>query len=140
MESNSVKNQPPLHKRKGGKLSGIDGLKGIAIIGVTLFHMMPEVVPGGYLGVSLFLLLTGYLLAYTNINEYFQRRYSLKEYFWKRIKRIYPGLLIVILVTLGVNSLLVPKSINGIRPEIVSILLGYNNIWQIFRMQIILLV
>lgn len=133
MESNSVKNQPPLHKRKGGKLSGIDGLKGIAIIGVTLFHMMPEVVPGGYLGVSLFLLLTGYLLAYTNINEYFQRRYSLKEYFWKRIKRIYPGLLIVILVTLGVNSLLVPKSINGIRPEIVSILLGYNNIWQIFQ-------
>lgn len=131
--SNSIKNQPSLNKRKGGKLSGIDGLKGIAIIGITLFHMMPESVPGGYLGVSLFLVLTGYLLAYTSINQYFHRKYNVKNYFFKRIKRIYPTLIIVLLITLGINSVLIPKSINGVRPEIFSILLGYNNIWQIFQ-------
>lgn len=116
-----------------GKLSGIDGLKGIAILGVTFFHLLPLNVPGGYLGVSLFLLLTGYLLAYSSIKEFIQHRYSVKNYFIKRIKRIYPALIIVILVTIGVNALLIPKSINGIRMEVLSILLGYNNIWQIFQ-------
>lgn len=126
-------NDLPLQKRRRVTLSGIDGLKGIAIIGVTLFHMLPSSVPGGYLGVSLFLVLTGYLLAYTNIKSYFHGTYSIHGYFIKRIKRIYPTLLIVILITLGINSIFVPKSINGIRPEIMSILLGYNNIWQIYQ-------
>lgn len=116
-----------------GKLSGIDGLKGIAILGVTFFHLLPLNVPGGYLGVSLFFLLTGYLLAYSTIKEFIQHRYSVKNYFIKRIKRIYPALIIVILVTIGVNALLIPKTVNGIRLEVLSVLLGYNNIWQIFQ-------
>ena len=46
-------------------IPGIDALRTLAIVAVTLFHMFPDVVKGGYLGVSLFFVLTGYLLAYT---------------------------------------------------------------------------
>ena len=53
MDSNS--NQQRLKKREPGNLSGIDGLKAIAIIGVTLFHMLPQDVPGGYMGCRSFL-------------------------------------------------------------------------------------
>ena len=47
------------------QIQGIDALRTLAIVGVTLFHMFPDVVKGGYLGVSLFFVLTGYLLAYS---------------------------------------------------------------------------
>lgn len=67
MDSNS--NQQRLKKRGPGNLSGIDGLKAIAIIGVTLFHMLPQDVPGGYMGVSLFFVITGYLLAFSDSNR-----------------------------------------------------------------------
>lgn len=41
-------------------IDGLDVLRTLAIVGVTLFHMFPERLPGGYLGVSLFFVLTGY--------------------------------------------------------------------------------
>lgn len=112
-------------------IAGIDGLKALAIIGVTLFHIFPNAVPGGYLGVSLFLLLTGYLLAYTTMKEYYQGRFRLGHYFLKRLLRIYPPLIVVILTTIGVYSLVLPNSVRAIRPEVLSILGGYNNWWQI---------
>lgn len=46
-------------------IHGLDGLRTLAITGVTLFHLMPQQFVGGYLGVSLFFILTGYLSAYT---------------------------------------------------------------------------
>lgn len=129
MDSNS--NQQRLKKRGPGNLSGIDGLKAIAIIGVTLFHMLPQDVPGGYMGVSLFFVITGYLLAFSDNNRLRQHAYSVTQYLWHRIRRIYPPLLIMLLVTVGVNGLLLPNSLNGIRPELMSIVFGYNNFWQI---------
>lgn len=53
-------------KEKGNRIKGMDGLRGIAIIGITLFHMFPNVFKGGYLGVVLFFVLTGFLMVITN--------------------------------------------------------------------------
>ncbi|WP_298014438.1 acyltransferase, partial [uncultured Megasphaera sp.] len=83
---------------------GLDGLRTLAITGVTLFHLMPQTFVGGYLGVSLFFVLTGYLSAYTCERNFTHYRFSLAEYYWKRIKRLYPLLLLVILVTIGTYS------------------------------------
>lgn len=115
----------------GGHIEGLDGLRTLAIVGVTLFHMFPEAVPGGYMGVSLFFVLSGYLLAYTCSRQLAQGSFSMAGYFWRRIKRIYPSLLLVLLVSTGAYYLLVPDVVAAVRPEIVSVLLGYNNWWQI---------
>ena len=115
----------------GGRIEGLDGLRTLAIAGVTLFHMFPEAVPGGYMGVSLFFVLSGYLLAYTCSRQLAQGSFSVAGYFWRRIKRIYPPLLLVLLVSTGAYYLLVPDVVTAVRPEIVSVLLGYNNWWQI---------
>lgn len=115
----------------GGRIEGLDGLRTLAIVGVTLFHMFPEAVPGGYMGVSLFFVLSGYLLAYTCSRQLAQGSFSVAGYFWRRIKRIYPPLLLVLLVSTGAYYLLVPDVVTAVRPEIVSVLLGYNNWWQI---------
>ena len=115
----------------GGRIEGLDGLRMLAIVGVTLFHMFPEAVPGGYMGVSLFFVLSGYLLAYTCSRQLAQGSFSVAGYFWRRIKRIYPSLLLVLLVSTGAYYLLVPDVVAAVRPEVVSVLLGYNNWWQI---------
>ena len=112
-------------------IDGLDVLRTLAIVGVTLFHMFPERLPGGYLGVSLFFVLTGFLLAYTSKRSWLEHRFRVKTYYMKRIKRIYPSLFIVLLTTIGVCSFVLPKAVTAIRPEFLSIVLGYNNWWQI---------
>lgn len=112
-------------------IHGLDGLRTLAIAGVTLFHLLPHVFVGGYLGVSLFFVLTGYLLAYTCERNCKNNKFSIIAYYRKRIARIYPSLLLVILVTIGTYSFFAPKVITAIRAEVMSVLLGYNNWWQI---------
>lgn len=85
-----------------GRITGLDGLRSLAIMGVTFFHLFPQQLRGGYLGVSLFFVLTGFLLAYTSEKSARLRDFSLKEYVIKRLKRIYPSLILMLLTTLGV--------------------------------------
>ena len=112
-------------------IDGLDVLRTLTIVGVTLFHMFPERLPGGYLGVSLFFVLTGFLLAYTSKRSWLEHRFCVKAYYWKRIKRIYPSLFIVLLTTIGIYQFVLPKAVAAIRPEFLSVVLGYNNWWQI---------
>lgn len=125
------KGQPLPLKSRGSRIAGLDGLRTLAITGVTLFHMFPQVFKGGWLGVSLFFVITGYLLAYTGEKGRASHGFSLLSYLWKRIKRIYPSLIIMILMTVGIYSFFAPDIITAIRPEVLSVLLGVNNWWQI---------
>lgn len=112
-------------------IPGLDALRMLAIAGVTLFHIFPGDVPGGYMGVTMFLVLSGYLLAYTCERARRAGRFSLPGYFGRRLRRIYPSLIIMILTTVGVYSLWAPEVVGAVRPEALSVLLGYNNWWQI---------
>ena len=113
------------------RIFGLDALRTLAITGVTLYHMFPDTIKGGYLGVSLFFVLTGYLLAYTSETDWLGGKFGILRYYSKRIKRIYPSLLIVMLTTVGIYHLLNFKVIAAIRPEVLSVVLGFNNWWQI---------
>ncbi|MBR6228812.1 MAG: acyltransferase, partial [Eubacterium sp.] len=101
------------------------------IIGVTLFHMFPDTIEGGYLGTSLFFVLTGYLLAVTTDRSQASGSFKVLSYYGKRVKRIYPALLLVILLTIGVYWFIDRQALGGIRPELLSIVGGYDNWWQI---------
>ena len=113
---------------KKKQIPGLDALRTLAILGVTFFHMFPATIKGGYLGVSLFFVLTGFLLAYTTST---QASFNALSYYLKRFKRIYPELLVTILVTLGTYYFLLPESVKGVFEEIISVIFGYNNWWQI---------
>jgi peptidoglycan/LPS O-acetylase OafA/YrhL len=118
-----------MHTSKKNYICGLDGLRAIAIIGVVGYHMCPFYIPGGFLGVNLFFVLSGYLIALTTI----EKSLSPLSFYGKRIRRIYPALLLVIALTLCTARVLMPQILIGIRPEIISIFFGYNNWFQIRR-------
>ena len=117
--------------QRSSHIYGLDGLRAIAIIGVTLFHMFPDSVEGGYLGTSLFFVLSGFLVAVTTEARMDKDGFRVMSYYGKRIKRIYPALLLVLLITVGVYYFINSEALGGIRPEMLSVVGGYDNWWQI---------
>ena len=112
-------------------IPGLDGLRAVAIVVIVLYHMFPQTMRGGYLGVSLFFVLSGYLLAVTCMNDTRLRRYTVGGFYYKRFRRIYPALIVVLGATLILLWRFYPASLRGLRHEVLSILLGYNNWRQI---------
>lgn len=109
------------------RIAGLTGLRAIACLAIVFYHMLPEWVPGGFLGVCTFFVLSGYLMALTTLD----RPFSLWTYWKKRILRIYPALLVTLSATLVVTFFTDRGALAGCRPELLSILLGYNNLYQI---------
>lgn len=114
---------------------GLDGLRAIAILGIVLYHMFPDAVRGGYLGVTMFFVLSGYLLSRTGVESLARGSWSTPAFYQKRIRRIYPALLWVLALTLLALRLWLPDSLVGIRGELGSILFGYENWHQILESQ-----
>lgn len=112
-------------------IAGIDGLRGIAIIGVIGYHLMPHTLPGGFLGVNLFFVLSGYLMAITSVRTQAQSDFQVGKFYWKRIVRIYPALILAVCATLLIAQFITPDILQGVRHEVLSIFSGGNNWWQI---------
>ena len=84
----------------------VDGLRAVAILAVLGFHFQPNLLPNGYLGVDLFLVISGYLIT-SNVMEHLQSgSFSLSDFLARRIKRIMPQLFLMTF-TSGVLSILV---------------------------------
>lgn len=73
----------------------IDGLRAIAVIGVVLFHLDPAYVPGGFLGVDVFFVISGYLITGIIRRGIDLETFSLRRFYEKRITRLMPALLVV---------------------------------------------
>jgi peptidoglycan/LPS O-acetylase OafA/YrhL/lysophospholipase L1-like esterase len=114
-------------------IPGLDGLRAIAVIGVVLYHMFPYSIRGGYLGVSLFFVISGYLITMTFENSLKNNKYGVMLYYKKRLYRIYPPLIIMAFTTLGLLKILSLELIADNKQELISILFGYNNWWQILQ-------
>ncbi|MFO0690669.1 MAG: acyltransferase family protein [Myxococcota bacterium] len=83
----------------------MDGLRAIAVLSVLLFHIDEALLPGGFVGVDVFFVLSGYLISRNLLSEIEGRRFSLVEFYRRRIKRIAPALLVVVAATLVVSQL-----------------------------------
>lgn len=123
------------HPNHTGYVPGLDGLRAFAILGIVLYHMFPGAVRGGYLGVSLFFVLSGYLLAHTSLRNRERGRLRLGAFYLRRLRRIYPALLWVTALTLLALRLFLPGALAGVRGEVGSVLLGWQNWRQILQSQ-----
>jgi hypothetical protein len=84
----------------------IDGLRGIAVASVILYHIDSALLPGGFIGVDIFFVISGYLISTQIFGDIDAGRFSLTEFYRRRIKRIAPAMLLVVGVTLLVTQFL----------------------------------
>ncbi len=92
----------------------IDGLRFLAVSSVFLYHLQPQLLPGGFLGVDIFFIISGYLITRILLRETSNGTFSLTNFYARRIKRIFPALFTVII-------LFTPLAIISFAPE------TYNN-------------
>jgi peptidoglycan/LPS O-acetylase OafA/YrhL len=78
----------------------IDGLRAIAVLAVVGYHAVPAFVPGGYVGVDIFFVISGFLITGLLLADVDANKLSLSNFFSRRIRRIFPALILVIAATL----------------------------------------
>jgi peptidoglycan/LPS O-acetylase OafA/YrhL len=84
----------------------IDGLRAIAVLAVLGFHAFPEIVPGGFVGVDVFFVISGFLISSILFANFEQRRFTYSGFYSRRIRRIFPALTVVLIATLAAGWLL----------------------------------
>ena len=80
--------------------SDIDGLRALAILPVVLFHAFPNFLPGGFIGVDIFFVISGYLITSILLKDIQAGNYSIKTFYARRVRRIFPALSVVLLFCL----------------------------------------
>ena len=78
----------------------IDGLRAIAILSVVGFHVFPGLLHGGFIGVDIFFVISGYLISRIIFSALEGDRFSITEFYIRRIRRIFPALIAVLIATL----------------------------------------
>ena len=84
----------------------IDGLRAVAVLSVVFYHLHAALVPGGYVGVDIFFVISGYLITRIIWNEADEGRFSFANFYLRRIRRIAPAFLVVVAATLAAGALL----------------------------------
>ena len=97
----------------------IDGLRAIAVISVIIYHLNENWLSGGFLGVDIFFVISGFLITGIIITEIQQNSFSLKQFYTRRIKRIYPAFITVMaLVSLIASAIFIYNDFNQLRKTI----------------------
>lgn len=81
--------------------SDIDGLRAVAVLAVVIYHAFPKVLPGGFCGVDIFFVISGYLISSILFKGLSGGEFSFLEFYQRRIKRIFPSLLAVLILCIG---------------------------------------
>jgi peptidoglycan/LPS O-acetylase OafA/YrhL len=79
----------------------IDGLRAIAVLSVVFFHIFPKAMPGGFIGVDIFFVISGYLISTIIFQQIDRGSFSFRDFYARRIRRIFPALLLVLIASLG---------------------------------------
>ncbi len=104
----------------------LDIVRVLSCILVLLYHL--NILKGGYLAVCIFFVLSGYL---SIISAFRKEKFSILSYYKERFFHIYIPLLIVVFITLGIVALIPSINWLTLKPESTSVILGYNNYWQL---------
>ena len=74
----------------------IDGLRAIAVLCVLVFHAFPKHLKGGFIGVDIFFVISGYLISGIILNDLERKQFSFRQFYIRRIRRIFPVLATVL--------------------------------------------
>src|SRR2546423_14132176 len=114
---------PPMSRGADKRLPympGIDALRALAVLAVFAYHTGGGWMPGGFLGVDVFFVISGYLITSMLLNEFRGGGHVNVVRFWlRRARRLLPAVGVFVAVTLVVAAILTPESLPGLRGDAV---------------------
>lgn len=117
-------------------IPALDGIRTLAVAAVVLYHLSPNLAPGGMQGVTIFFVLSGYLITRLLLSEYDGTgRIDLKGFWQRRLRRLIPAIVTVIVASAALCTLFNHVMLTKMRPDIIPSALFLNNWWQIFNQQ-----
>ncbi|MED1024281.1 acyltransferase family protein [Bacillus mycoides] len=121
-------------KKNSRYMVGLDSLRGLAILGVILYHINFNWMPGGFLGVTVFFVLSGYLITDILAIEWKNnKRIDLKKFWLSRARRLLPGMLIMLIVTLAWITIFHSSLLEKMRGDSLAALFYVSNWWYIYH-------
>ena len=104
----------------------LDGLRGVAILGVLVFHALPGTLRGGFTGVDVFFVLSGYLITSVILHDIRRGRFTLREFYLRRIQRLLPNAVLAVLFTVALSlAVLLPSQ---------AVKVAQHGLWTIFNL------
>ena len=112
-------------------LPGLDGLRALAVVAVLLYHAELSWLTGGFLGVEIFFVISGYLITALLLTEWQQLgRVDLKKFWIRRARRLLPALYVLLALTLTYAVVFLPGEVAGLRGDVIAAL-GYVTNWYL---------
>ena len=122
---------PRSGKNQHRHIKPIDGLRAIAVFAVLLYHLGVNWIPGGFLGVDLFFVISGYVITRLILDSIAQSgALDLREFFLARMRRLYPALLFMISGSTFIMAAFAPEAIHQFLSDLPYVLTGTNN-WHL---------
>lgn len=121
-------------KKKNRYIPALDGMRTLAVAAVIAYHMGFPWATGGLLGVTMFFVLSGYLITGLLISEWDRSQTIDLPHFWlRRVRRLVPAIVTVVVVCAALFTIFNHALLTKMRPDILSSLVFFNNWWQIIQ-------
>jgi len=132
--SGSAPGEPTRNLVRMRYVPGLDGLRAFAVTGVLLYHADLNWIPGGFLGVDVFFVISGYLITSLLLAEFRNRgKIGLGQFYLRRARRLLPALFLLLGVVGLFAVIFLPDEVTKLRGDVVAALVYGTNWWQIFR-------
>ncbi len=117
--------------RTSRHIAPIDGMRAIAVVAVLAYHMGVPWIPGGFLGVDLFFVISGYVITRLILDSIAHSGgMDLREFYFARIRRLLPALLVMVIGAISAVALFAPDATKRLLSDIPFVLTGTNN-WRL---------
>lgn len=121
---------------QGWRAPGLDGVRALAVLAVLAFHESLPWIPGGFLGVDVFFVLSGYLITDLLVARYRRDgRIGLGGFYQRRARRLLPALALMLVTVTAAVGVLEPAQRSALRPALVGAVTYTSNWWQAFAHQ-----
>lgn len=115
-------------------MPGLDGLRAVAILVVFAYHLHAPWAQGGFIGVDIFFILSGYLITSAILREWQQTQsFDFKKFLYRRFKRLIPAVYFLIIVVVVYVLLFKPVILHTLRGDALASLFYSSNWWFIFH-------
>ena len=121
----------PSGPKRAVTIAPIDGLRALAVIAVLFYHLGYKWIPGGFLGVDVFFVISGYVITRLLLDSiYIANGLDIRDFYFARFRRLYPALIFLLFITAIVTAAFAPDGVHRFVLDLPYVLTGTNN-WHL---------